>query len=133
MSEHICAVLEGMSVVLDMLHEAQATRTYKWTEQQAETFLQAGFACLNAHAALRHDANAEGLPLWPLKPKAHQFHHLLLEVKATLHVPRWCFSDEDLNGRLVKVHRSVRRLGAGGLAANGVFKWRLRLHEMNHA
>lgn len=88
------ALMWGLADVLHCMH----TWERPWVcDADACRLERSGRVALLAYSALAKNACDDGLPLFCLKPKHHQFDHLLMLVKRTGLNPsyHWAFCDED--------------------------------------
>ena len=72
---------------------------------------RAGVVYLQTFAYLARDAVDSGVSLWPLKPKMHQFDHLLDDLLVDMMNPRfwWNFGNEDCVGLLKRIAMKCSR------------------------
>ena len=112
----------GLSECLHLLHGASGP---SYSDVDKSRFVFAGRAALKSYAELTRGAKRANVPLWPLKPKFHQFAHEIHHVFVTGRVPGWCFADEDFNRLIVRTIRVSRYNPSVG--KRGLLLWSVRL------
>ena len=80
---------------------------------EADRAYESGCLFLQTYQRLAAQALAEGVAAYKLRPKFHEFAHLLLEAKRTRENPkhRDCFDSEDYIGKMKSVGAACHRRG----------------------
>jgi hypothetical protein len=73
---------------------------YVWPPEAAELFIQLTYAFLTLQTALGNHFHASGRRLFSVTPKSHYMAHVALNSRHMNPCLSWCFSGEDLVGRL---------------------------------
>ena len=73
---------------------------YAWPPEAAELFIQLTYAFLTLQTALGNHFHASGRRLFSATPKSHYMAHVALNSRHMNPCLSWCFSGEDLVGRL---------------------------------
>ena len=83
-----------------------------FTDGEARQLDIAGHTFLYMYSELRRVAIREQTFLWPLAPKFHMFHHIVLDAMSDRVNPRYfhCFGDEDQVGRMIILARASHPL-----------------------
>ena len=96
--------------IADFIYVIESSDRHLTTEQAARA-AASGHKYLMSYSLLASLAVAQGSSMWPLKPKLHQFDHMLDDVERELLNPRhwWNFANEDFVGVIKRIAQKCSR------------------------